>query len=296
MDIRQLSYFVAVAEERQFTRAAQRVSIAQPAISHQIRRLEAELAEPLFHRDPRTARLTAAGEELLPHARAAIAAVQRGRDAVASLRGLLHGTLMLGVVRGPVDRRFFDALGAFHRAHPAVEIILTEQHNDELENALARGDIDAAVIGLTDEPLPPQVRARVIDREPLVLAVRRDHPLAQRASVPFGRLRDCTLVTLTRGSGLRTVLDNACRQAGFTPRIAAETSELGSLIRLAAEGLGVAPLPRSAAAADDPRIATVELTRPRLHRRTALAWNDTTISPAGREFRTIVDTHLPHRR
>ena len=232
MDIRQLSYFVAVAEERQFTRAAQRVSIAQPAISHQIRRLEAELAEPLFHRDPRTARLTAAGEELLPHARAAIAAVQRGRDAVASLRGLLHGTLTLGVVRGPVDRRFFDALGAFHRAHPAVEIILTEQHNDELENALARGDIDAAVIGLTDEPLPPQVRARVIDREPLVLAVRPDHPLAQRASVPFGRLR----------------------------------------------------------------IATVELTRPRLHRRTALAWNDTTISPAGREFRTIVDTHLPHRR
>jgi DNA-binding transcriptional LysR family regulator len=121
MDIRQLSYFVAVAEEQQFTRAAIRVSIAQPAGSHQIRQLEAELGEALFHRDPRTARLTAAGEELLPHARAAIAAVAHGRDAVASLRGLLHGTLALGVVRGPVDRRFFDALGAFHRAHPAVE-------------------------------------------------------------------------------------------------------------------------------------------------------------------------------
>ena len=296
MDIRQLSYFVAVAEEQQFTRAATRVSIAQPAVSHQIRRLEAELGERLFHRAARTARLTAAGEELLPHARAAIAAVQRGRDAVASLRGLLHGTLTLGVVRGPVDRRFFDALGAFHRAHPAVEIVLTEHHNDELERALARADIDAAVIGLTNEPLPPPLRVRVIDSEPLVLAARPDHPLARHVSVAFGRLRDYTLVTLTPGSGLRTVLDNACRQAGFTPRIAAETGELGSLIRLAAEGLGVAPMPQSALDADDPRIATVELTRPRLHRRTALAWNDTTISPAGREFLAIADTHLPERR
>jgi DNA-binding transcriptional LysR family regulator len=293
MDIRQLSYFVAVAEEQQFTRAATRVSIAQPAVSHQIRRLEAELGEPLFHRDPRTARLTAAGEELLPHARAAIAAVEDGRDAVASLRGLLHGTLRLGVVRGPVDRRFFDAVGAFHRAHPAVEVVLSEQHNDELEDALARADIDAAVIGLTDEPLPLHVRARVIDSEPLVLAVRPDHSLAQRASITFGRLRDCTLVTLTRGSGLRTVLENACRRAGFTPRIAAETSELGSLVQLAAGGLGVALLPRSAVAADDPRVETLALTRPRLQRRTALAWNDTTISPAGRGFLTIADRHLP---
>jgi DNA-binding transcriptional LysR family regulator len=129
-----------------------------------------------------------------------------------------------------------------------------------------------------------------------VLAVRPDHSLARQASVAFGRLRDCTLVTLTRGSGLRTVLDNACRQAGFTPRITAETSELGSLVQLAAEGLGVALLPRSALAADDPRLATVELTRPRLHRRTALAWNDTTISPGGRVFLTVADRHLPDRR
>jgi DNA-binding transcriptional LysR family regulator len=152
------------------------------------------------------------------------------------------------------------------------------------------------VIGITNEPLPPQVRACVIDSEPLVLAVCPDHSLARQASVTFDRLRDCTLVTLTRGSGLRTVLDNACRQARFTPRIVAETSELGSLIQLAAVGIGVALLPRSAVAADDPRVATLELTRPRLHRRTALAWNDTTISPTGREFRAIVDRHVPHPR
>jgi DNA-binding transcriptional LysR family regulator len=109
MDVPQLSYFVAVAEEGQSTRAAIRLSVAQPAINHQIRRLEAQLGEVLFHRDRRSARLTKAGEELLPHARAAIAALERGRESVASLGGLLHGTLKVGIVRAPVDRRVFAA-------------------------------------------------------------------------------------------------------------------------------------------------------------------------------------------
>ena len=293
MDIRQLSYFVAVAEEQQFTRAAIRVSVAQPAVSYQIRRLEAELGEALFHRDQRTARLTDAGRALLPHARGAIAALERGRDAVASLHGLLHGTLKLGVVRAPLDRRIFAALGDFQRAHPAVEIVLTEQHNEQLEQALARGEIDAAVLGLTGEPLPPHVSARVVATEPLVLAVRTDHPLARRSSISFNHLRDRPLITLTAGSGLRTALDHACRNAGFTPHITAETSELGSLVELAAEGLGVALLPRSAIAKHEPRIAVLQVTRPRLYRRAALAWNESTVSPAGRGFLTLAEKHLP---
>ena len=292
MDLRQLSYFVAVAEEQQFTRAATRLSVAQPAVSYQIRRLEAELGEPLVHRDQRAARLTAAGQELLPHARAAIATVERGRAAVASLHGLFHGTLSVGLVRAPLDRRIFRTLGDFHRAHPAVEIVLTEQHNQELLEALARGDADAAVIGITGEPLPPHVRTRVIATEPLLLAVRPDNPLARRAGVTINTLRDCPLITLTPGSGLRTVLENACRDAGFTPRISAETSELSSLVELAAEGFGVALLPQSAVAGHEPRVAVLELTRPRLARRTAIAWNDATISPAGRGFLELADAHL----
>jgi DNA-binding transcriptional LysR family regulator len=295
MDVRQLSYFVAVAEERQFTRAAIRASVAQPAISYQIRRLEAELGETLFHRDQRAARLTAAGEALLPHARAAIAALEDGRDAVASLHGLLRGTLKVGVVRAPLDRRIFEALGAFHRAHPAVEISLTEQHNAELLQGLADGKTDAAIIGITGEALPPQVGICVIDSEPLVVAVRPDHPLARRAGVTLRRLRDLPLVTLTPGSGLRAVLENASRNAGFTPRIVAETGELGSLVELAAEGLGVALLPRSAVTAGEPRLAVLELTRPRLQRRTALAWHDSPISPAGRAFLDLAQQILAPR-
>ena len=292
MDLRQLSYFVAVAEERQFTRAAVRLSVAQPAVSYQIRRLEAELGEALFHRDQRAARLTAAGEALLPHAHAAITAVESGRDAVASLHGLLGGTLKIGVVRAPLDRRIFAALGAFHRAHPAVEIIVTEQHNAELVQALASGDTDAAIVGITGEPLPPQIASRVIDSEPLVVAVRPDDPLARHSSVTLRQLRDLPLITLTRGSGLRAVLENASRQAGFTPRIRAEAGELGHLVELAAEGLGVALVPRSVVAESEPRVTILELTRPRLQRRTALAWHQAPVSPAGRAFLALAHDAL----
>jgi DNA-binding transcriptional LysR family regulator len=291
MDVRQLSYFVAVAEEQQFTRAAIRVSVAQPAISHQIRRLEAELGEVLFHRDARAARLTEAGEQLLPHARAAIAAVDSARDAIASLHGLLRGTLRVGVVRAPLDSRIYATVGEFHRAHPAVEITLSEQHNEELFEALAGGEIDAAIVGITGEPLPPHIDTRVIASEPLVLAVHSDHPLALRATIAFGRLREQPLITLARGTGLRAVLDSASRRAGFTPRITAEASELGSLVELAAEGLGVALLPRSAVVDAEPRVAIID-TRPRLQRRTALAWHQQTSSPAGRAFLTLAHKYL----
>jgi DNA-binding transcriptional LysR family regulator len=281
MDLRQLSYFVAVAEDGQFTRAAVRVSVAQPAVSAQIRRLERELGETLFHRDQRAVGLTAAGEALLPHARAALAAAERGRDTIASLHGMLHGRLRVGVSR-PVDRRLAETIGEFHRAHPAIEILLAEQHNEPLLEGLANGDVDVALVGFRGQPLPPQVRMRVIASVPLVLAVPRGHPLARRKTIALSRLRDEPMVTLTRGTGLRTVLEDACRDAGFSPRVTAETNELGSLVGLAAEGLGVAVLPRSAVG--DAELAVVGISRPRLQRRIALAWNEATASPAARAF------------
>jgi DNA-binding transcriptional LysR family regulator len=285
MDLRQLSYFVAVAEEGQFTRAATRVLVAQPAVSAQIRRLERELGEPLFHRDPRAVRLTEAGAALLPHARAAIAAAERGRDTIASLRGVLHGRLRIGVA-GPVDHRLAETLGDFHRTHPAIEITLSSEHNEPLLEALVNGDIDAGVVGVV-QPLPPQVRFRVVAVEPLVLGVRRGHQLSRRKTITLEALRDQPMITLVHGSGLRTVLENACGDAGFSPRISAETGELSSLVELTAEGLGVAVVPRSAVEGAD--VAVVQITRPRLQRHTALAWNEASISPAGRAFLTLAD-------
>jgi DNA-binding transcriptional LysR family regulator len=288
MELRQLHYFVAVAEEGQVTRAAARVNVAQPAVSAQVRRLERELGESLFVRDPQGVTLTAAGEAFLPHARAALTAAARGRDTIASLQGKLQGRLTIGVA-GPVDDRLAAALGEFHRTHPAIEIALTNQQNEPLLAGVASAEFDAAIVGVGAHPLPPGVDARVVATEPLVLAIARDHPLARRKSIAVSGLRDLPLITLVPGSGLRAVLEQACRSAGFSPRITAETGELASLVELVAAGLGVALLPRSAATE---AVHELRISRPRLERRTALAWNTTAGSPAGRAFLAIAERHF----
>jgi DNA-binding transcriptional LysR family regulator len=233
--------------------------------------------------------LTDAGEELLPHARAALAAVERGRDAIASLRGVLRGRLRIGVA-GPVDRRLSQALGEFHRAHPGVEVMLTIQNNEPPLEAVAGAHMDVGIVGVGVRPLPSQVRTRVIAHERLVLAVSRDHPLARRTRATLAELRDQPFVTLVHGSGHREAFEKAFDDAGFVPRVAAEAGELSSLIELAAEGLGAAILPRSAA--DGANVAVLEISRPRLVRRTALAWNDATTSPAGRAFLALAERSL----
>src|SRR4051812_35684395 len=181
MELRQLAYFVAVADEAHFTRAAERLRIAQPAISQQIRRLEAELGERVFLRDRRAVRLTPAGEALLPHARAALAQVSLGRESIAALRGLLSGPLAIGLVHPLPGRAIVRAIGEFARAHPAVTLSLREEETDALLAAVSEGALHCAFIGLGPgtEP-PPELASRVVAREDAVIAVPSSHPLAAR--------------------------------------------------------------------------------------------------------------------
>jgi DNA-binding transcriptional LysR family regulator len=292
MELRQLGYFVAVAEERNFTRAAERIPIAQPAISQQIRRLETELGEQLFLRHRRKITLTPAGQALLPHARAALQAADGGRQAVAALSGLLTGRLAVGLVHPLPDRRLARLLGAFHRAHPRIELTLLEDQTDALLAALAAGQLHAALIGQGryDRP-PPGLQALPVAREPVVAAVHPAHPLAGRGQIPLRALRTEPMVTLTRASKLRSTLETACQTAGFAPRITAETSDLGVMIELAAEQLGVAVLPASAldGAAG---LVRLRLTHPTLDRRILLVWQPATSPPAARAFLTLAHDHL----
>src|SRR4051812_10628303 len=292
MELRQLSYFVAVAEERHFPRAAKRVTIAQPAVSQQIRRLEAELGESLFVRDRRAVTLTAAGEALLPHARAALAAAAGGREAVRALTGLLAGRLALGVVQPLPDRRLPLLVGDFRRRHPQVELALIEDEPEPLTAAVSAGRLDVAVIALGryDCP-PPGLETRLVASEPVVVAVHPEHPLAARAAVALRALRDEPMVTLLRGSRLRNTLEVACRSAGFAPRVVAETSDLGLLVELAAERVGVAVLPASETAGAT-GIATLPLLRPKLERRIMLAWRPAGTPPAARAFLALAAERL----
>jgi DNA-binding transcriptional LysR family regulator len=292
MELRQLAYFVAVAEERNFTRAAQRIPIAQPAISQQIRRLESELGERLFVRDRRGIRLTAAGQALLPHARAMLADAAHARQAMAALSGLRTGRLAFGFVQPLPDRRLPGLLGAFHRQYPQIELRLLEDETDALLAALAAGQLDAALIGLGryDRP-PPDLESLPVAREPVVVAVHLAHPLAGRGSIPLHALREEPMIAFTAASKQRTTLETACRAAGFEPRIAAETSDLGVMIQLIQQRLGVAVLPASALEGAT-SVSRLGLTRPRLQRRILLVWRPAGSPPAARAFLALARQHL----
>jgi DNA-binding transcriptional LysR family regulator len=291
MELRQLEYFVAVAEEAHFTRAAQRLSIAQPAVSQQIRRLENELGERLFLRD-RAVTLTEAGAALLPHARAALAHVVHGREAIAALRGLLSGHLHLGLVQPLPDRRVVRTIGQFQRRHPAIEVTLTENETDTLIDGTLAGTLNAAFIGLgPDQAPPPELKSALIAREPAVLAVHPEHRLAAHRTVRVVALRDQPIVTLTRASRLRTVVEAVCREAGFVPRIVAETSDLGVMLALVAEQVGVAVLPRSGLEGEV-GVTAIDLTHPQIERRIVLVWHADNTPPAARAFLAIAADEL----
>jgi DNA-binding transcriptional LysR family regulator len=282
MELRQLEYFVAVAEEANFTRAAARLHVAQPGVSAQIRQLERELGQELLDRSARTVRLTEAGAAVLVYAREALGAASGARLAVDELSGLVRGRVAVGMVVACASIDLVDLLADFHRDYPGVAITLAEANTYELVEALRVGQLDLAFVGLPEET-PPGIELQLIADEPLVAAVARNDVLAARTTVTLEALRDRDLISLPRGTGLRSALDDACARAGFRPRIALEATNLTTLARLAGRGLGVAILPESVALANTEELHAIELTEPRMRGRVALAWRaEGSIGPAGR--------------
>lgn len=219
MELRQLAYFVAVVEEANFTRAAERMHVAQPGISAQIRQLEKEFGHQLLDRSGRTVRLTEMGAAVLPHARAALQAVDGAKLAVDELAGLVRGHLAIGMVTShPVD--IPALLARFHDDFPAVEISLVETNSGTLVDDLHAGRLDVAIVGLAADL--PGLDLHMLSDERLVAAVGRDDPLVKVKRMPITDLRDRPLICLPGGTGIRAILENACTAAGFRPRVAFE--------------------------------------------------------------------------
>lgn len=284
MELRQLEYFVAVAEEASFTRAAARLYVSQPGVSAQIRRLEQELGEELLDRSGRTVRLTEVGAAVLPYARAALDGAAGVRLAVEELTGLVRGRVSVGAVRGCSGLDLPGLLTGFHRSHSAVEITLSEDDSDRLLARLGSGHLDTAVVALAGAA-PPGIAVHTFVDEPLVIAVHRGDPLAAHRAAAIGVLRDRPLISLPRGTGMRTSLDEACAAAGFEARVAFEAGDPATLAELAIRGLGPAILPASLAAAYPEEIHAVAVGPPGLRGRMALAWRcEGPISPAARAF------------
>lgn len=252
MELRHLEVFVAVAQERSFSRAADQLHVVQSAVSATIRNLEAELGVALLRRTSRRVELTAAGAEVLPEALATLAAAQATRDAADQVRGGLRGTVRLGVMqlqRGS-GFRLARLLAAFSAAHPDVRVVL-EQRGSAIQAAdVLAGRLDLAIVGLPQEQLAG-LQVDTLMREDLLLAVPLGHRLAGRASVSLAELEGERFVDVPP-EWARVVTDRAFATAGLTRHVEFELGDTSSVIDFVRHGLAIALVPRSFADSDDP--------------------------------------------
>ena len=290
MELRQLEYFVAVTEEANFTRAAERVRVAQPAVSAQIARLEREVGQSLLDRSRREVTLTSAGAAVLPYARAALKAVADARTAVDELTQLVRGSVTIGTVTAHnVDMA--GLLAAFNRAHPAVEITLGTDDSESLIDGVRSGRLDLAIASVGSDEVPDGLAVDVTTDEAIDAVVAKGDPWSRRRSLPVAALAERPLIALPAGTGIRRRLDDACAAAGVRVRIAFEASTPMELADLAEHGLGVAIVPRSVSRSHG-GVQAIALT-PELRGRLVLAWRATgPVSPAARALVELAREHV----
>jgi len=272
MDLRQLRYLVALAEERHFTRAAAREHVAQPALSQQIRRLEAEVGLSLVERTTRHVAITHAGQLLAARARRVLAEVEAAQVELLAIKGMESGRVTVGTMHtmGPVD--VSEALAIFHKRHPAIELTVREQSSEELAEMLRNDELDLAFLSVTERVESHELGLHQLVSEELVVLLPTEHRLARMRSLRMAELEDEEFISFREGARLRELLLSAAHQAGFAPHIKLESNESERIRRLVARGMGVAILPRSDAVRPGAAVAVAALEDPPLSRDITLAW------------------------
>lgn len=279
VELRQLVYFDAVVRHGGFTRAAEQLHIAQPAISAQIRRLETDLGTALLRRTTRRVSLTPAGELFLARTRRVLEQLDAGRRELDALSSVLRGKVRIGAapVLGSLDLP--AAMASFRRDYPGVGMALRSGLIAELLAGLDAGTLDM-VLGPTHVDLPARYTATTLVEETLVLVTPPGHPLADDRTERLAAAKDEPFVCLPAGSGLHAILSEAAAVEGFVPRIEFETYSPASIRELVASGLGVALLAASTGHAPGPVIAVHRLAAPPWHPPISVITLRETISPA----------------
>ncbi|MGW5001483.1 LysR family transcriptional regulator [Streptomyces hydrogenans] len=244
MELRHLQHFVAVAEDRHFTRAAERLMVSQSGLSASIRALERDLKAPLFVRSTRRVTLTEAGRALLVEAERVLAQVRAAQEAVAAVQGVVRGTLSLGAEQCVAGVHVAGLLATFRRRHPEVEIRLRQEGGHVLAEGVAAGRLDLAFAYRTRAD-SDQLRSVPLATEPMTLLCHPEHPLT--AAGPALSLRDLAeevFVDFHPGWGPRRATDAAFAAAGVPRAVSLEVNDVHSLLDLVEEDLGVAAVPR----------------------------------------------------
>lgn len=288
----QLRYFVAVAETRHFTRAADVVGITQPSLSKQIHALEADLGAPLFERIRGNVTLTAAGEVLLPLARRILADTETARREVQELIGLRRGRLRLGATPSLITSLAPEVLRRFRDAYPAVELRVEESGSQDLVRDLLRGELDLALLIQPATGADPGLRVEPLLRESLVVASIDPLPATHDNTIRLADLRETPLVLFRSGYDLRDATLAACRAAGFEPSLAVDGGEMDAVLSFVEAGLGVALVP-GIVVARRPGLRITPLAPPGVERTIALAHRrDGVPTHAARALRRILRNHL----
>ncbi|WP_328752236.1 LysR substrate-binding domain-containing protein [Streptomyces sp. NBC_00285] len=292
MQFQQLQYFVAVAEARHFTRAADLVHVAQPSLSQQIKALERELGADLFLRARGNITLTDAGEALLPLARRILADADTARHEVQELVQLRSGRIRLGATPSLCTGLLPDVLRGFHDRYPGIRLMIEEGGSHDLVRELARGALDLALVVL---PLPtpsPALTTVELLREDLVVVSSPESPAPGgpgRRTVRIADLESEPLVMFRHGYDLRELTVAACRAEGFEPDFAVEGGEMDAVLGFVRAGLGVAVVPRMVATRTGRGLRVTPLARPGLHRTIALAHRSDVAPPrAARELQRML--------
>jgi len=303
IELRHLRYFVAVAEELHFGRAAQRLHLAQPPLSQQIRKLEEILGYPLFVRTSRAVRLTSAGEVFLDRAKRTLRNVQEDIDEVRSISCGDVGFLRVGFIGSSMLTPLPEMLGQYRHQFPKVQLQLRESFSALLEQSLVKGMLDAGFLrdgdpmpGLTIEPL---------FSEPYVAVLPHPHPLAKSRSISAGQLRDEPFVLFAPTAGKlayeRTL--SLCLEHGFRPNVVQEAPQWLTILRLVGAGLGVTIAPECVQQIASPHVVCLRLRGAKVRSQIELAYRSTDDRAILRSFAEIArlsfqefSAKMSHRR
>ncbi|MGW5852330.1 LysR family transcriptional regulator [Streptomyces sp. NPDC055254] len=290
MQFQQLLYFVAVAETRHFTRAAERVHVAQPSLSQQIKALERELGAELFSRARGNITLTDAGEALLPLARRILADADTARLEVQELAQLRRGRVRLGATPSVCTGLLPEVLRAFHTAHPGIELLIEESGSLDLVRELARGALDLALIALPLPPSAPALTTVELLTEDLVVVSAADRPApGGGAALTIRELREEPMVMFRHGYDLRELTVTACRAEGFEPVFTVEGGEMDAVLGFVRAGLGIAVVPAMVVSHAGPGLRATPLEGSPLRRTIALAHRTDVAPPrAARELKRML--------
>ena len=296
MELRQLAYFVEVARLNNFTKAAERLRIAQPALSQQIRNLEQELGVKLFHRTGRGVTLTEAGEQFLMGAEKTLAEAQMAKDSVKGLINSPHGKIVVGALESMVQTRLPSLLVAFSKKYPGIKVFIRENTTEPLLEALKKGELDLALAHTKDHYLSNTdlvplkgLCSKPLYEDELVLAVSKGHPLVKRQTVSVKELQEESFVSFKEGSGARDQLLATCHKEGFEPLIAYECASPRTLV---AEGLGVSVLPRLMAESPGPPVSILPLDPPLSRWVSVFYVEGRYLSPCAKVFLRFVESYL----